>query len=309
MKFLVPIPDSKYYLWQILVQITNFRDMGYEEDLHIPVIYFHNKPSERLIQLSTSKELKCHWHLYPNNRIKKWYSATMKPYLVGKYFEEFIGERTTTYHYLDPDCIFTKPMDFTPFMVDTNTWFGSDTGSYTGEKYIKSKGNQLFYDICELVGVNPSLIEGKRGWEVGAQYFIKNNDPAMWFEIEDKSADLYKFLQETRSKYNMDGKKPLQIWCCEMYVTQMIALKYGIELKVSPLMNFHWSSHNIKNWFNKPYYHNAGQTKDNGKDFYKSGYKTSPFRKKINVISTSASYNYLQLVRKTESVFPNLIWD
>ena len=36
MKFIIPIPQHTYYLWQMLVQIANFREMGYEEDMHIP---------------------------------------------------------------------------------------------------------------------------------------------------------------------------------------------------------------------------------------------------------------------------------
>lgn len=309
MKFIVPIPDSKYYLWQQLVQITNFREMGYEENLHIPVIYFGN-PSETLLKLSNAKELKCHWHLYPDERIKKFYTASMKPYLMGKYFEEFPEESAFVYNYLDPDCIFTKPMDFTPFLEDDNTWYGSDTYGYTGEKYIKEKGEQLFYDLCNIVGVDPTLMEGKRGWEIGAQYFIKNNTPEIWFEIENKSSDAFLYMKQTAKKYHPEGHQyPIQAWCSEMYITQMVALKYGIKLQVTPLMDFHWADHDIKNWFKKPYFHNAGQVKDNGKHFCKITYQSSPFRKNIKIIPTSASYNYMQLVKKTEDTFPELIWD
>jgi len=227
---------------------------------------------------------------------------------MGKYFEEFPGEKSVLYNYLDPDCIFTQPMDFKPFYTEENVWFGSGTKSYTGEKYIKSKGIQLFYDLCDIVGLSPALIEGRTGWEVGAQYFIKNNTPELWFEIENKSIDIYEYALKTKDIYHPEGHKSLQAWCAEMYATQMVAIKNGIDLKVSPLMEFMWASHNINNWNKIPYYHNAGQLKDNGKDFFKSGFKTSPFKKEINISQLSASYKYLQLVRKTEETFPDLIW-
>ena len=45
MEFLVPVPDNDYYLWQMLVQIAHFRELGYEQDAHYLVVYF-GEPSD-----------------------------------------------------------------------------------------------------------------------------------------------------------------------------------------------------------------------------------------------------------------------
>ena len=51
----------------------------------------------------------------------------MKPWLMGRFFEQFPEETSSVYNYLDPDCVFTRPMDFAPFVAGDDTWYGSDT--------------------------------------------------------------------------------------------------------------------------------------------------------------------------------------
>jgi len=308
MKFIVPIPDHKYYLWQVLVQIANFRQMGYEQDMHIPVVYF-GEPSETLKKLADSKELECHWHIYADDRTDKSYSASMKPYLMSLFFRDFPELGKEVFCYLDPDCIFTKPMNFEPFIGD-DIWYGSDTRSYTGVKYIKDKGEQLFYEMCAICGVDAATIEANDEHScIGAQYFIKNSTEELWKEIEESSVPLYKHMRDTADKYHPEGQQfPIQAWTSEMWTTIYIPQKRGITLRTSPLMDFHWANHNSKDWFKKPFFHNAGQTTENGRDFCKISHQSSPFSKEIVVSPDSASWYYLQLIKLTEIIFPDLIW-
>ena len=355
MQFIIPTPDKKYYLWQILVQIANFREMGYEQDMHIPIIYFNNKPSDILNKLIASKDLKCHFYLFPDDRKDKTYSASMKPYLMYKYFEKFPERQSDVYNYLDSDVVFTQPMDFTPFMQD-DIWYGSDTRSYTGVSYIKSKGEHVFNKMCEICEVDPQKIIDADENSIGAQYFIKNNTAQLWREISDKSVEMYKyFIQEEKvfigslKMFNPDSfeykkgdelqfenrkyvvKKDhisnkdnmpkdntelysivhaIQKWAAEMYATQYIAVKYGYKLKKSDLMQFHWAGHNILEWYHKPFFHDAGQTSktETGIHFCKQAYNDkSPFKRDIKVEIKSASYKYLELIRRTEQYFPDLV--
>ena len=150
MKFIIPIPDTPYYLWQALVQMASFRELGYEEDAHYPVVYFNERPSDLLLSFWESDEIRASLHLYPDTRTDTSYSASMKPWLMGKFFEQFPGESSSVYNYLDPDCVFTRPMDFAPFLAGGDTWYGSDTSSYTGVQYIRDKGEQLFLELCGI---------------------------------------------------------------------------------------------------------------------------------------------------------------
>lgn len=308
-KFIVPFPDSPYYLWQVLVQIMNFRKMGYEQDAVYPVSYFRGKPSELLLRLVSSKDIKAKFYLYPaEERKDRSYSAATKPWLMGKYFEQFPEEKGV-FNYLDPDVVFTKPMDFEPFIND-DKWYGSSTKSYTGTSYIKSKAEQLLSDLCDIAGVSVEDVEKHDHNSIGAQYFVKNCTADFWFEIASKSTIGYKHMNATAAIYKKpEDPYPVQAWASEMYFTQYAMIRHGIEPVASDLMQFSGANHHISDWEKKPYFHDAMVPKENGRDFCKITYQSSPFRKEINVSPDSISSKYVELIKETEIEFANLIWD
>lgn len=356
MKFIIPAPDTKYYLWQLLVQIANFREMGYEQDMHIPIMIFNNKQTDILTKLINSKDLKCHFYPFNDTREDKGYSASQKPYLMYKYFEKFPERKEDVYNYLDPDVVFTHPMDFTPFIQD-DIWYGSDTRSYTGVSYIKSKGEHVFNKMCEICEVDPQKIIDADENSIGAQYFIKNNTAQLWKDIYEKSLKMYRYFIEEEKEFfkgladfipeSHEYKKgdevrfgkdkyivtrdhissneklpdkakdlysvfyPVQKWAAEMYGTQYVAVKNGIQLKKSDLMQFHWAGHKDR-WHSKPYFHDAGlfSKQPDGVNFCKIFYHTiTPFKKDIAVDISSVSYRYVELIKRTEKYFPDLIFD
>ena len=195
-KFIVPLPDSSYYLWQILVQINNFRKLGYEIDTHYPVCYFNDKPSDILNSMINSNNIKSEFHLYKDNREDKTYSASMKPWLMSQYFKEFPEEKNCVYIYLDPDVIFFEHLNIDEY-IDDDIWYESNTCSYLDSKYIKSKGEQLFYDMCDIVNVDPQKVIDNDFNCGGAQYITKNNTFEYWNEVEKTSVILYKHMIET----------------------------------------------------------------------------------------------------------------
>lgn len=310
MKFVIPIPDSPYYLWQALVQMAHFRELGYEEDAHYPIVYFGGRPSDLLLRFWESNDLRAFLHLYPDTRADISYSASMKPWLMGKFFEQFPEEASSVYHYLDPDCVFTRPMDFTPFLGDDNRWFGSDTRSYTGVDYLRGKGEQLFLDLCDISGVTPDAVLAHDHNSIGAQYFIKNAGADFWFNVERKSVIAYKHMVDTADQYHpSDHQHPVQAWCAEMYMQQFETIRAGFTPMASDLMGFCWANAPAEAWDAHPYFHNAGQPTENGRDFCKITWQSSPFGKDITVSPESASSRYVELIRRTEAMFPHLIWD
>ena len=74
MKFLVAIPDHEYYIWQMLVQINNFRKLGYEQDTIYVFGIRDGKPSDLLMKFINSKDLKCKFYIIHDTRSKKNYS-------------------------------------------------------------------------------------------------------------------------------------------------------------------------------------------------------------------------------------------
>ena len=308
-KFIVPFPDHPYYLWQVLVQIMNFRKMGYEQDAVYPVSFFRHKPSELLLRMVNSPNIKAKFYLYPaEERVDRSYTAANKPWLMGKYFEQFPEEKGV-FNYLDPDVVFTKQMDFEPFIQD-DKWYGSSTKSYTGTTYIKSKAEQLLVDLCGIAGVSVEDVEKHDHNSIGAQYFVKNCTADFWFEVAAKSTVGYKHMLDTSTIYKKpEDPYPIQAWASEMYFTQYAMIRHGIEPVASDLMQFSGANHHISDWEKKPYFHNAMVPKENGRDFCKVTYQSSPFRKEIVVSPDSISSKYVELIKETEQEFLELIWD
>ena len=86
-------------------------------------------------------------------------------------------------------------------------------------------------------------------------------------------------------------------------------IRHGIEPVASDLMQFSGANHHISDWDKNPYFHNAMVPKENGRDFCKVTYQSSPFRKEIMVSPDSISSKYVELIKETEQEFPELIWD
>lgn len=289
MEFLVPVPDNDYYLWQMLVQIAHFREMGYEENAHYLVVYF-GEPSDTLRHLYESDDLGCFIHAYPDTREDKSYSASMKPWLLAQFFEQFPDESSKVFNYLDPDVMFTHPMDFTPFEQHDGRWYGSNTRSYTGAQYIREKGEQLFLDLCAIADVSPDLVLQHDGDSIGAQYFIKDAGADFWRNVERNSVRAYQHMVETADRYKPEGHAyPIQAWCSEMYMQQFETIRAGFTPVADERLQFHWANHDVAEWDERAYFHNAGVVAENGRDFCKITWQTSPFRKEISVSPESAS--------------------
>lgn len=305
MKFIIPLIDRDYYLWQALCQIMNFRELGYEQDAVYPVIYW-GKPSARLQSFLGSQNIKAKFVPFDDTRGIRNYNASIKPWLMFKYFRDYPSE--DVWCYLDSDVIFTKPFDFAPFEGIKHRFYGSDTKSYTGVEYIKSKGEQLFYELCNIGIADPKQLESCTGWEIGAQYIFQGANAAFWHDVYEKSSLVYKHSEDTKDKYKPEGQYSIQSWCSEMYYTQWAAMKFGYNPEITKLLDFAWSNWRESDWDKFPIWHNAGQTKEDGIHFCKITYQSSPFRKEIKVSNESSSIHFVELIRRTEQEFPELIW-
>ena len=305
-KFIIPFPDVPYYLWQVLVQINNFRRMGYEIDAHYPVCCFNNNPSDILLGLMKSNNIKSNFHIYHDDRPDKTYTASIKPWLMSQYFKEFPEEKDCVYIYLDPDVIFLKDIDWNQFTGD-DIWYESDTCSYLDSKYIKSKNDQLFIEMCDIVGVSPEIVVKNDLNCGGAQYITKNNTFEYWSEVEKTSTPLYKHMVETAEKYKTPEQiYPIQAWTSEMWTTNWVLWKHGVETKCLKELEFHWANHSMKD-LKYSIYHNAGITEDNGLHFSKIAYQRSPFKKETKGSKDSLSYKYIEEIKDTEINFSNEI--
>ena len=310
MSFLIPLPDTPYYLWQMLVQMTNFRELGLEEETYY-LIGYGGEPSPLLKKILSYRGLKAKVLLIKDERNPEHqkYGATMKPYLVKKFMEHNPRFMNSVFFYTDPDVVFTKKIDFSKYLSNDNTWYLSDTRSYLDSRYIRSKGESLFTELCNIAGVKPRLVQMNDMNAGGAQWIIKYGDAYMWDEIESVSYKLWDYMTKTASYYHPQGDPyPVQAWVAEMLATIWIPWAYGVKTIIDDKLSFAWANHNIESWERNSIYHNAGVPAEDGINFCKVTYQQSPFNKNINVSEKSASYKYVDIIKKTEQVFSDITW-
>jgi hypothetical protein len=313
MKFIVPIPDSSYYIQQALIQINNFAKYGYDSETHYLIGIIYEKVNPHIVKIAESGLTKAHFHFYRDGRTaeERRYSASLKPHLMYRYFKEYPEEYKHPYVYLDPDLIFMEKFDFTPFLND-NHWYGSDTASYMNVNYIKSKGEGLLEDMCNFVGIDPAIVIANDNSIIGAQYVTKNNTAEFWESVYKKSSQAYIYLNSIQAKYfKPEMTYWLQIWCTEMWITVWECWKRGVETRAHKDFEFHWANHNAKDRKHKMF-HNAGiseQDQSKTKHYAKRAYEhVTPFNKELPVSEESLSMEYVKEIKETEKNYPTLIW-
>lgn len=305
MKYLIGTDDKPFYLWQMLVQINNFRKLGIEQDAYFVIVCHNNKPSPELLNIINDPDLKCHFEVYDDDRKAMRYSSTLR--LRGiKYFwlnnEWFEKE---TFMYLDPDVVFTIPFDWSKHEKG-DTWYVSDTKSYLDTKYVKSKSEKLFHEMCNIVGVTPEQVEAQDPHCGGAQYIMKNVPYEFWDKVEIDSENLFNHMKSTETIYH--PQHPIQSWTADMWAVLWNALFFERKVEISPDMNFCWASDSMKRWEERVIFHDAGVVKEDGVRFCKVTHQRSPFNKELKVSDTSASFNYVKEIRETEKTFPHLLF-
>lgn len=304
MKFLVAVPDHPYYLWQVLVQINNFKKMGIESDTIYVFGIFNKRPSPRLMRMVNSPQINAKFYFINDTRRIKAYSSSLRPHIISKFYSVYDFSEPTVF-YLDPDVLFTKKMDFSVYEKD-NLWYVSDTRSYVSAQYIKSKSPELFTRMCNIVGISPELVEKNDQDAGGAQYIMKGVTAQYWEKVYTDSEALYNLMIATASQYN--PSHPIQAWTADMWAVLWNGWLAENEIKIDKSLEFSWASDPIARWDSTNIFHNAGVVKNDGKHFSKNHYQISPFNKQTLGEPESASWNYILEIKDTEKNFPELLF-
>ncbi len=290
---LVPLSDHPYYLWQALVQAVWAREHGWTVRY---LVYHQGRPSDRLLRLAASGLGE--WHLWPDWRTEKVYNASMKPGLVGRYLTEHPESVAESLLIIDPDALPLRPWpDAIPGVL-----LGTDTDSYTGPGYLKSKG--AWEPLCSLVGVHPDVAATLPG--MGAQYVATGLSGAWWTGVAEQSVAAYRLMQGIPAPAG--DPYPVQAWCAEMYVTQLAAIRDGIEPRIAPEMGMVWANGSASAWESEGFFHDAGQQEPHPQHFCKITHQSSPFHADLEVDPASSSAPYVDLIRRTTQAHPDLVW-
>jgi hypothetical protein len=305
MKFVIALPDCDYYLWQMLVQINNFRKLGFEENTIYLIGKTSIQTSSTLLKIMNGG-IRSSFFIFNDLRINPRYSPSLKPYLMKCFIEQHPEIKNEVFFFTDPDVIFTKKIKFSDSETNNNVWYMSDTQSYLNSTYIKSKGLELFKEMCKIVGIDEELVEKNDKNAGGAQIIVKNTTSDFWKKVELDSENLYIHMIETSNKYN--PKHPIQAWTAEMWATLWNAWLFGHETKIIKKMNFSWATDLINKWDESSIYHNAGAVVENGDYFLKSKYQRSPFNLDLKITNKYCSFNYVKEIKETEKNFNKILF-
>ena len=283
-------PDVPYFIWQIKLYVHNFIEKGIKPDqIHVVLglVQGKTKPSPQSEQL---KELGINIHYFVDQRTRKHYIPSIKPYLISKWIQSN-PDHGKLFFLHDADIILNQLPSFDELLQDEVCYL-SDTIGYIGYDYImdccgryeqkhpKTEKGQLISEMAEVIGIEVDMIKTNQKNSGGGQYLIKNSNCELWDKIYKDSIKLYDQMLNYQKRFPINPGQ-IQFWTAEMWSLLWNLWMYGFDTKITNEMSFSWATDNIKKYEQHPILHMAGVT-DNLKTtkFYKGDYiNTDPILK------------------------------
>lgn len=299
MYYLSAQPDALFFKWQIEVQLFNFKKNGIPpEKIHVLIGYPSVKGiNPKFIELANEQKDNARFFFYSDDRVTHHYTPAIRPHIIKKHFLEcpYLKDECIFYH--DSDIIFRKLPDFERLCAG-NTWYVSDTRSYLDAEYIKTIGGTIFYEMCELMGVDKRLIIENDENAGGAQYVMKGVNYQFWDKIEHDCERLYKFLNDNHERYaaifcktvgiHRSEYHGLQSWCADMWAIFWNALNLGYKVKIDKELDFCWPQDTLDKWEATKILHNAGVGDTMSEQYFFKGHfhNNDPYEMNFDTILT-----------------------
>jgi len=301
--FVTAQPDVPYFHWQVRVYVHNFIENGIDpNNIHVifAMVMGNSKPSEESLKL---KDLGINVHHYLDNRDKKHYIPSIKPFLISKWLKEFPNYGKLFFLH-DADIIFREIPNFDSLIKD-NIIYLSDTIGYIGYNYIidccnryekthkNSEKEQLLNEMCSIVGIDKKIVKINQNNSGGGQYLFKETDCDFWDKIYRDSTLLYDKMIDYHKRFPISPGE-IQFWTAEMWALLWNLWLYKYETKISNELDFSWATDGIEMYSKKKILHMAGVTENlKNKKFYKGDYIN------INPIERiKENFNYFDYIDK-----------
>lgn len=297
MKLICAQPALDYYTWQVEVMIQSFINQGVNPN-HIEIVcgYKDNIPA-------VWSKLADHYNtvrffFYKDDRVSPGYIPSIRPYILEKHWSAYpeLSQETVLYH--DSDIALFKPLELSELNLDDKCYV-SDTVSYIGANYIRSKGEHYLDLMCSIVGIDKQFVIDHEKDSGGAQYLIKSVPGSFWKKVYHDCEQLYKQVNDQIVK-DKPGH-PIQIWCSDMWAVLWNLWLLNKNVHVSEKMSFSWATSPSTELDKHQFFHNAGVTGSDPKYFYKGAYiNRLPYSIKAESFEPKyCSYYYAQLIENT----------
>jgi hypothetical protein len=311
LRYICVQPRIKYYAWQLEVVINNFLKHGINMNkLEILMAINPNDQTSSEENIELFRKLADRYNFvrfffYEDTREDMGYIPSVYFNILKHHLKAFPELENDALFLFDSDTIFTKPLDLSDMLRD-DKWYLSDTVSYIGYEYIKSKiqpNYDVYNGMCNIVGLDPLIPKLMNSQSGGAQHLVKNTTYEYWDKVEKDSIKLYKYFCEIESNYqkNHEGDYPIQKWTAGMWSLLWNAWLFGHETSVDKRLDFCWATDPISYWEERSIYHNAGVTCSCGGNFFKGAYTNDiPYNRDLRIKNTNCNYNYYQEILEVE---------
>jgi len=303
LRFICAQPAILYYAWQVEVMLNNFRDMGVNLN-QVDVVCKLETPDVPIEWQKLANGYAARFFFYRDTRVNPCYISSTRPNILKQHWaaRPEIWDEAIFYH--DCDIMFTRPpVDWiTPEMLSNDIWYGSDTRWYISHSYIKSKGEDVLNAMCDIVKIDPKVIEDNELNAIGAQYLMKNVHIEFWEAVERDCENLFRDITQlnARKKAEDPTHHELQIWCADMWAVLWNAWKRDFVTECHRNFNFSWATSGMHEYNECNIFHNAGITGNEQKQFYKAQYMTGlPYNLNLDIVENTATRMYYDQVQKT----------
>lgn len=333
--FIQCVPDDTMFHSEVLIQLVNFREMGYSSLARVLVFL----PEDRL-HIGFNPKWKELEGLFPETKFFYYkdpgfvlqdirrinYISLLRPYCLSEHFKEFPELSDDAVFFQDSDILFIKPIDFTPLLSDDIHYL-----SYTGNRlnrynYIcadhfddkvknarpgmEEEAKEVLQQMLSYFDVLEDEFREKKEQIGGAQYLLKNIDAKFWWNVYEACIQLKPFVA-SRNQQLMKGDTPqqkedngFQSWCMDMYGVLLTIWQRKEQTLCPPEMDFLWATDPIDKWDDYYIFHNAGGAPDLfNKRAYANNDRT-PFQDDLSWVNKNfCSYNYVNAITKTKQIF------
>lgn len=302
--FLSSQPNDLQFIWQLDIQLHNFRTLGLlaKHDYHITVWNNTKRAGGKMfakewmdLQLKY-RSTRAKFYFYNEDKgslsdciVKFGYPSLVRPWVLSNHFSKYPELKDKAIFYTDQDVLFTKYPHFLDGLKDDDINYLSETRHYIAASYFDSKVRDVKPEMLEQyktidplqmcmneVGLNRSVADENELNSGGAQYLLKNIDAKFWYDVFKACIDVKGVLRGINAVYFESEDKGFQSWCADMWAVLWNLWKRDAKTLCPPEMNFAWATDLIEKIDQVYLFHNAGVTPDSVKHkdkFHKLFYK------------------------------------
>ena len=309
LRYICAQPAIPYYTWQVEVMVNNFIKNGVPPN-NIDIV-LATSPATDLTKWKVLRDNypEVGFHFYEDDRVNPVYISSVRPNVLKKHFEKFPDLVNEAIFYHDCDIVLTQPQNWDKFLGD-DIWYCSNTVSYVGARYVKSKGMGIYEDMCEIIGIPTNVPSDNEHNSGGAQYIMKNVDAAFWEKVEKDSEELTKYFvnHAAKNKYPPEYH-PIQAWTADMWAVLWNAWYFGHTVQVPTELDFCWPMDHVSKWDTHKIFHNSGVVSTSEGMLYKGLYMNIlPYNLQLDDFdATKCSYRYAQEIVETSQTTALLV--